>query len=186
MNFSASVVAATMVAVCAGAANDAYAAHKLALESILDESTSQESNYYSPIHHASYVHPHAGYASPIHHDPYPYVHEHSVLEVPAHDEYDAFGHDYDTERSTHISYPQRGDHEFHKEYAESCGVRDYCHRFSQMISRDHAQYKSHEYVRNGVQSNHLMTSYYIEPNSLVVHEDAIVASLMLHEHEYYQ
>ena len=151
MNFSASVVAATMVAVCAGAANDAYAAHKLALESILDESTSQESNYYySPIHHASYVHPHEPYASPIHHDPYPYVHEHSVLEVPAHDEYDAFGHDYDTERSTHISYPHRGDHEFHKEYAESCGVRDYCHRFSQMLSRDHAQYKSHEYVRNGV------------------------------------
>lgn len=30
-----------------------------------------------------------------------------------------------------------------------------------------------------------MTAYYVEPNSLVVHEDAIKATLHLHEHEYF-
>ena len=31
----------------------------------------------------------------------------------------------------------------------------------------------------------MKTAYYVEPDSLVIHEDAIQATLHLHEHEYY-
>ena len=40
------------------------------------------------------------------------------------------------------------------------------------------------HYHNGA-SNHLTLSYYIEPDSLTIHEDAIHARLHLHDHEYY-
>lgn len=30
-----------------------------------------------------------------------------------------------------------------------------------------------------------MTTYYVEPDSIIIHEDAIQAQLYLHEHEYF-
>jgi len=49
LNFSATIVAAGMLGVCAHAASDAFAAHRLALETILDG----EQTNYSTAHHAS-------------------------------------------------------------------------------------------------------------------------------------
>lgn len=135
LNFSATIVAAGMLGVCAHAASDAFAAHRLALESIVDG----EQNTYG--HHSTRL-----YEG----EHYPYAEAHDVyLEAPAHDEYDAFDHDYDTDRSKHISYRHQGDEEFHTEYSESCGVRDYCHRFSKMLSRDQREYKGHHEYRRG-------------------------------------
>ena len=73
-----------------------------------------------------------------------------------------------------MTYKQEGDLEFHKEFDQSCGTKDFCSRFAQLLGRDHKEH-----------ANHMMTAYYVEPDSLVVHEDAIHAILHLHEHEYY-
>ena len=62
-----------------------------------------------------------------------------------------------------------------------------------MLARDHhdeftghRRHDREEYYENAMKSNHLMTAYYVEPDSLVIHEDAIHAQLHLHEHEYFQ
>jgi hypothetical protein len=159
-------------------------------------------HYSSPVHHYDvderrhhdtryYEHEQQEYAYPEH-----VVHEREVYhDAPKHDEYDAFDHDFKTEHSEHVSYRHHGDDEFHGEFSESCGVKDYCHRFSQLLSRDHHESTGHahhehhrgeeDYYENGLKSNHLMTAYYVEPDSLVIHEDAIHATLHLHEHEYF-
>jgi len=111
--------------------------------------------------------------------------------VETHD-YDAFAHDEDTERTPHISYRHHGDDEWKKE--KPCGDREYCHRFASMLARDHKEfshqygehsYRDEEHFENNMKSNHLSQAYYVVPDSLVVHEDAIHAQLYLHEHEYF-
>lgn len=182
MNFTTSILAAGMLGFKAYAARDAFAAHRMALETILEPNQYHE----VPVHHESRRYEHE-YAYPV---------EHTVYhDAPSHDAYDAFDHDYKTEKAEHISYRHHGDDEFHGEFEESCGVKDYCHRFSQLLARDHHEYtgrQHHEHHRgqedhyeNGLQSNHLMTAYYVEPDSLVIHEDAIHATLHLHDHEYF-
>lgn len=159
----------------AHAAKDAFAAHKMALETLIPES---ENAYHTPVHHGRRV----------------YDHERSyVVDEPVHDvAYDAYDHDYDTERKEYLSYRHHGDDEFTSEYDQSCGKKEYCHRFAQYLARGHHEYRGHqEYAsehhmyENGMAQNHLMTAYYVEPDSVVVHEDAIVCSLHLHDHEYY-
>ena len=130
------------------------------------------------MHHESRRYEHE-YAYPAHHETERLVYH----DAPYHDQYDAFDHDYKTERAEHISYRHHGDDEFHGEFDESCGIKDYCKRFSHLLARDHHEYtghQTHEYHRgedyeyeNGLKSNHLMTAYYVEPDSLVIHEDAI-------------
>jgi len=76
-----------------------------------------------------------------------------------------------------------------------CGKKAYCSRFSHLLARDshshHGHHGYHDDYHHGDEwysnsaSNHLMTAYYVEPDSLVIHEDAIHAQLHLHEHEYF-
>jgi hypothetical protein len=127
------------------------------------------------------------HSQPTHH----YANEHAehfmYHETPAHESYDAFGHDFDTDHSKVVTYGH-GDDEWQHEWAASCGKTPYCSRFSKMLSRDSREYKGHhdaDFYANGLQSNHLMTAYYVEPDSVVIHEDAIHARLHLHEHEYF-
>ena len=180
MNFTSTILTAGMLGLTASAASDAFADYRMKLETMQHEEA-DNSRY---AHHTSrhYVPEHVGQ---------------SYFEEPVHHTYDAYAHDHDTERSEHISYKHKhGGEEFGKEYRESCGVKDYCHRFSQLLARDHSEfsgrtprYEDHhsrtEYYENNMKSNHLMTAYFVEPDSLIVHEDAIHATLQLHEHEYF-
>ena len=174
MQFTTSILAACMLGFQAFAASDAFAAHRMALESILEK---PEDNQY---HHYS-----RRYAYPEHIE-----HEAVVYHDAPTDVYDAFGHDQQTEYSKYISYRHQGDDEFHTEWEESCGKKDYCQRYSQLLARDRHEYEARhhgDYYENAMnhRSNHLMVAYYIEPDSLVIHEDAIHARLHLHDHEYY-
>lgn len=111
---------------------------------------------------------------------------------PQHEAYDAFDHDYKTDVSEHVTYRHHGDDEWAGEFGASCGKKPYCSRFSHMLARDHREFRGHheehtgeERYANGLRSNHLMKAYYVEPDSVVIHEDAIHARLHLHEHEYF-
>ena len=104
---------------------------------------------------------------------------------PPHETYDAYDRDYKADISKAVSYGH-DETEWSHEYEATCGKRPYCARFSHMLSRDSREFIGHEAgFANGMSSNHLSTSYFIEPDSVVVHEDAIVARLHLHEHEYF-
>ena len=104
---------------------------------------------------------------------------------PPHETYDAYDRDYKADISKAVSYGH-DETEWAHEYEATCGKRPYCARFSHMLSRDTREFIGHEAgFANGMSSNHLSTSYFIEPDSVVVHEDAIVARLHLHEHEYF-
>jgi len=110
----------------------------------------------------------------------------------AHESYDAYDHDYKTDLSEHVTYRHHGDDEWTHEWSASCGKKPYCSRFSKMLSRDAHEYRGHhdehageEWYSNAARSNHLMTAYFVEPDSVVIHEDAIHARLHLHEHEYF-
>ena len=161
-----------------------------------DYGQTHHSNQYGGDHdyqpHHNYTEGHHFTERPVHHAnqefefdhyrPIEVSHEPIFHDAPAHASYDAFGHDYDTEHSAHISYRHHGDDEFHTEYSQSCGKKDYCHRFSRMLARDHhdeftghRRHDREEYYANDMKSNHLMTAYYVEPDSLVIHEDAIHA-----------
>lgn len=60
-----------------------------------------------------------------------------------------------------------------------------------MLARDSHEYRGHheehvgeEWHANRAKNNHLVKAYFVEPDSVTVHEDAIHARLHLHEHEY--
>ena len=133
-------------------------------------------------------------ATPVHAVP-PHA-EHFMYHGPAaHESYDAFDHDYSTDASETISYGhQYGKTQWEDEWATMCGRKAFCARFSHLIGRDAVEYGGHHEEHDGerwyeksnhMQSNHLSTSYYVEPDSVVIHEDAIHARLHLHEHEYF-
>lgn len=140
MNFASTILAAGMLGL-AHANKDAFAYHRMALESILAEETNAQTEHYAPHHervydeelHYDHRHEHEDV---YYHEPEPhYVHE------P--EEYSGYDHDFNTEYEPHVSYRHHDDDEFHKEFDQSCGVKDYCHRFAQMISRDHGEYEGH-------------------------------------------
>jgi hypothetical protein len=58
-----------------------------------------------------------------------------------------------------------------------CEGSKFCHQFSKFAQRNSLSKDSH--------ANHLLTTYYVVPDSLTIHEDSIHAQLHLHEHEYY-
>lgn len=147
-NFTASIIAATMLGYQAHAARDAFAAHRMALEAILDE-VHHDSYEHAPEHHERriYAHEdvHEDYDHPVEHvgrhyvhedihedyDHHPVEHEHVHYHEPHHvDTYDAFDHDYDTEHSEHVTYRHHGDDEYVDEYAQGCGLKPFCQRFS--------------------------------------------------------
>ena len=170
MNFSSTIVAAAMLGLSAQATSDAITAHRMAVDTLLDDTHAY--SHYVPEYHTAYVHG---------------SHEDHGYEVKKHADLDTY--DYDTGLSKHVTYKQHNPKDvFADEYDETCGVKAYCSRFAQMLARDHRgkMYEDHHVMRqNGAQSNHLMSAYFVVPNSLVVHEDAIVARLNLHEHEYF-
>ena len=89
-----------------------------------------------------------------HHTARHYVPEHGVAyysepvdlvsyhETPAHRVYDAYQHDYDTERQPVISYGHHDDGKFHKEYHQACRAKHYCDSFAKFIARDAYEYTS--------------------------------------------
>ena len=180
MTFTTTILTAGMLGFTASAASDAFAAHRMELESLMHEQPK-----YGEAHRGGHRQQH--HRDNQYHQEY--IPEHGLYhdDEPVHSEYDAFAHDYDTDYSEHISYRHQGDEQFHKEYKESCGVKDYCHRFASLLARDSREYvgHKHDYYENGAKSNHMMNTYFVEPDSLVVHEDAIHATLMIHESEYF-
>ena len=150
MKFSSTIVQASCLALAVSAAQDAFAAHRMALESILANAEDRH-DYYSRKEQDHSVY--RGFDDEETYDRY-----HTTTT----DEHDRRGH-YEHHKA------------FDKEYDESCGKRDYCRRFAHLLAGDH----------HDSYANHLTTTYFVEPDSLVVHEDAIAATLILHEHEYF-
>ncbi len=59
------------------------------------------------------------------------------------------------------------------------------HGFAHHDVYHHDSYYSNEATADNSASNHLMSAYYVEPDSVVIHEDSIHCNLHLHEHEYF-
>ena len=87
MNFTTSILAAGMLGFKAFAASDAFAAHRLALETMFEG----PHHYSTPVHHNNQYH----------HDSRHYEHEYATYphetvlyhDAPSHDAYDAYTHD---------------------------------------------------------------------------------------------
>ena len=108
-------------------------------------------------HDVAYAHHDAGHVvAPVHH-------AHEALHHDAVPHHDTLHHDAVPHHDT-VHHPTHG-----------CLDSRFCHRFSQFAKRN--DMSSH--------ANHLLTTYYVVPDSLTIHEDSIHASLHLHEHEYY-
>ena len=187
MNPTAKIVAAGMLGLQAQAARDAFAAHKMALESIL------EPHHEVPLHHNEYLVEHE---HPLHQQSHHYeeqyrhhydqereAHHYAPVEdhryydhdQPVHHaSYDRYEHEYTTERHSHD--------ELRKTYEETCSKKDYCDRFAQLLAHNQHDWVEDEYAHY---SNHVTAAYFVEPDSLVVHEDAIHCRLTLHHHEYF-
>ena len=112
-----------------------------------------------------------------------------------HQDADPFEHVFDSEYQPHIAYRHYGGkhEEFGSQYKEVCGKKQFCDQFSKLLRKDHDEhlvrhhgdYYQHEY-NNGIQDNHSFSTYFVEPDSMVVHEDSINCRLHLHNYEFYQ
>jgi hypothetical protein len=90
MNFTATILAAGMLGFQAHAASDAFAAHRLALESILEPTDANaEDNYYTTHHTTRSYYPEDHYVYPAQES----THVYPQGPAPFHDRYDAFAHD---------------------------------------------------------------------------------------------
>ena len=112
------------------------------------------------------------------------IHDEHLLVSP-HGHHDA--HFVPTHVEDPVVVPHKADHPIHpeayqargahlKDIPHGCQGSKFCHRFSKFAQRNGDK---------SAHANHLLTTYYVVPDSLTIHEDSIHASLHLHEHEYY-
>ena len=151
--FAKSLLMFTLGLVASSSANNDFAMHRLYMQQLLEEEA-------DAIHGADHGHD-------AHHDTHHDVH-HDVHhgDLSAHHEiYDH--HDeqlIDHGRAHPEEYLARTEHV--KEIPHGCLDSKFCHTFSKFAQRNDASF-SH--------SNSLMTTYYVVPDSLTIHEDSIHA-----------
>jgi len=146
---------------------EALAAHRAAREHLLDTPHHSAPHHYG--HYDNYVDEHHAYRT-VEHE-YAVPAEHTVYyDAPVH------GVDHHVPYDQKMTYDHDHDDEFHEEYDQTCGKKTYCHRFAQELAHDrgYGLHRDSEEWYNGVpHQNSLMAAYYVVPDSLVIHEDAI-------------
>jgi alpha-glucosidase (family GH31 glycosyl hydrolase) len=137
-------------------ASQDFANHRAYMQQLFEEEHALDHELYHDDRHH--------YTVPGHHDTHHEAYTHH--EVPLVDHAHAHPEEY----------MARGEHV--KDIPHGCQDSKFCHTFSKFAQRNGEQANK--------ASNHLLTTYYVVPDSLTIHEDSIHASLHLHEHEYYQ
>ena len=107
------------------------------------------------------------------------THDIAMAHDPHHDVHHDVHHDiHHLDPHAHVDHGLHHPSEFKAHVPEiphGCKTSHFCSRFSKFAQRNDAS----------SYANHLLTTYYVVPDSLTIHEDSIHASLHLHEHEYY-
>ena len=143
----------------------------------------RDHRYYEPAHHDIHEAPHhaGAHAAEHHEDVHPVFDSH-------HEEPHSLFHHSEPKHQTHHDHTEHEafaekieavDRIVHREYIEGehlCKSTHFCHSFSNFAKPSHA---------NPLHYSHMVATYFVVPDSLVVHEDSIHAKLHLHVHEMY-
>ena len=177
--------------------HDLHDGHHTSHESVhLKPALHRDHQYYEPTHAQDHhEQPHHQHELPIHniHEAPHLVEAHAPV-YPAKPAVDAehleqphVHEDLDEHHKVHAKHHKFAekiegvDRTLHREHTDLegehlCRSSHFCHSFSHFAKQNHA---------NAFHYSHMVATYFVVPDSLVVHEDAIHAKLHLHVHELY-
>ncbi len=124
MHFASSAVAAGLLGLQAYALNEALAAHRLALEQLIEQPKNASAPHHAAQNYADENEEENDYTTVDHYyAPHTVTHHTTYEEVPTtHAVYDAYAHDYDTSHSEHVAY-RHPKTSYHEEWDQMCGKK---------------------------------------------------------------